>query len=508
MILSKINRFWPFIVLAVLAFIVHLAFLSHPAQVVFDEVHFGKFVGAYFTGQYYFDIHPPLGKLMIAGWAKLNGVNPNFDFDHIGEQAAPQMLFTLRFLPAFFGGLFVLAFSWLAWLISRSKKTALIAGVLILLDNAFLVQSHFILVDIFMLTFEVLALCFFFLQQRQKSFGAKWFFYLILTSLFFSLAISIKWTGLTTIGIIGVVLVAKIFSQKLTNYLNNSIPVIPTKACLPDRQTGIQTPESRIPEANASHCDGAGKSGMPKWMLVKETSIDLIFLLVIGFAVYAIPYAIHFKLVPESGPGDAFMSSAWQQELKYGRDNIYQPLSFFQKFFELNKTMLSANAGITAEHPYGSRWYSWPIDRKPIYYWTDGQPPSGKSANIYFVGNPVLWWLTLAFVALTLILITDKKSRRRVKPIFYILLLAYFANLLPFILIKRISFLYHYLPAMTFGILLTALYLAQIYQKKKIFVAIFIFILAGFLVLTPYSYGLPISNWLNKLEINLIGLLA
>ena len=46
-------------------------------------------------------------------------------------------------------GLFVLVFAWLAYLISRSKKVALIAGVLILLDNSFLVQSHFILVDIF-----------------------------------------------------------------------------------------------------------------------------------------------------------------------------------------------------------------------------------------------------------------------------------------------------------------------------------------------------------------------
>jgi len=58
-------------------------------------------------------------------------------------------------------------------LASRSKKVALIAGFLILLDNAFLVQSKFILVDIFLVSFEVLTFCFFFLWQRQKSFSAK-----------------------------------------------------------------------------------------------------------------------------------------------------------------------------------------------------------------------------------------------------------------------------------------------------------------------------------------------
>jgi dolichyl-phosphate-mannose--protein O-mannosyl transferase len=50
-----------------------------------------------------------------------------------------------------------------------------------------------------MLCFGALALCFFFLQQRQKPFGAKWLLALIATSVSFGLAISIKWTGVATI---------------------------------------------------------------------------------------------------------------------------------------------------------------------------------------------------------------------------------------------------------------------------------------------------------------------
>ncbi|MFN7088533.1 MAG: phospholipid carrier-dependent glycosyltransferase [Candidatus Paceibacteria bacterium] len=49
-----------------LGLITRFLFIWNPPEVVFDEVHFGKFLYAYFTGEYYFDIHPPLGKLILA----------------------------------------------------------------------------------------------------------------------------------------------------------------------------------------------------------------------------------------------------------------------------------------------------------------------------------------------------------------------------------------------------------------------------------------------------------
>ncbi len=276
-----LKNYWLFLVLAIFAFSAHLAFLSHPSQVVFDEVHFGKFVGAYFSGQYYFDIHPPLGKLMIASWAKLNGANPVFAFDHIGEAIPQNILFTLRFLPAFFGGLFVLAFAWLAYLINRSKIAALCAGFLILLDNAFLVQSKFILVDVFLVFFSVLAFCFFFLYQRQKTYSAKWFLFLILTGASFGLSISIKWTGLATIGILAVILFVKIFSKKLSGYLSPQEKIPFFGLCLGMQLATIEFARNKCDIKNATSAEFAGKSktaeklidGMPEQKVLLREKI-------------------------------------------------------------------------------------------------------------------------------------------------------------------------------------------------------------------------------------------
>jgi dolichyl-phosphate-mannose--protein O-mannosyl transferase len=71
--------------------------LKWPAQVVFDEVHFGKFVNGYITGRYFFDIHPPLGKLLIALVAYSYGYDGTQPFDHIGEAYHANVnLFALR----------------------------------------------------------------------------------------------------------------------------------------------------------------------------------------------------------------------------------------------------------------------------------------------------------------------------------------------------------------------------------------------------------------------------
>ncbi|KAF8966279.1 glycosyl transferase, partial [Flammula alnicola] len=73
----------------------------------FDEVYFGNFASHYILGEYYFDVHPRLAKLLfgLAGW--FVGFDGHFTFDNIGDSytASHVPYVGMRALPAILGSL-------------------------------------------------------------------------------------------------------------------------------------------------------------------------------------------------------------------------------------------------------------------------------------------------------------------------------------------------------------------------------------------------------------------
>jgi len=78
-------------------------------SISFDEVHFGKFASYYLQRTYFFDVHPPLAKMMLAGMGYILGYDGHFEFDNIGDDYIKNDVpyIGLRALPATLGALFV-----------------------------------------------------------------------------------------------------------------------------------------------------------------------------------------------------------------------------------------------------------------------------------------------------------------------------------------------------------------------------------------------------------------
>ncbi len=116
----------------------------------------------------------------------------------------------------------------------------------------------------------------------------------------------------------------------------------------------------------------------------------------------------------------------------------------FSIFIEMQKQMWWYHTSLRATHPYTSTWWSWPFLVRPIWLYTSGKV--GETiANIYAMGNPVVFWFGLGAVVVTGVKGLMEKSKKLILVAF-----AYLIFFVPWALSPRIMFLYHYLPSIPF----------------------------------------------------------
>lgn len=100
----------------------------------FDEVHFGKFAAYYLRREYYFDVHPPFAKLLLAlaGW--FVGFEGDFDFSNIGDSYTANNVpyWGMRALPAIFGSLTIPAVYYIMQESGYSTIIAAFSAIIIL----------------------------------------------------------------------------------------------------------------------------------------------------------------------------------------------------------------------------------------------------------------------------------------------------------------------------------------------------------------------------------------
>ena len=205
-------------------------------------------------------------------------------------------------------------------------------------------------------------------------------------------------------------------------------------------------------------------------------------------------------------------SLIWWPHLHIAQENF---LTVHANLFQFHHT-LSSNG-----HSACSRWYSWPLLIRPVTYWYSST--ESQTYTVSNLGNPAIWLLSASTtLLLTISYIFKVKDRisRSVKPLARhqpvakdslksYLLISYFCNWLPWILIQRCTFNYLYMPAAVFSFMTLAWLLNQwlnspIKTTRTIAYLLLSLIAIAFLFWLPLALGLPLTpeqlqkRWLLK----------
>lgn len=85
-------------------------------------------------------------------------------------------------------------------------------------------------------------------------------------------------------------------------------------------------------------------------------------------------------------------------------------MPFLKKYFELQGLMFHHNNALTSSHPYASHPIQWPFLLRGVSFWTKND----TREQIYFLGNPLGWWIASSLLAVFAGIIgADQFSLRR-----------------------------------------------------------------------------------------------
>ena len=105
--------------------------------------------------------------------------------------------------------------------------------------------------------------------------------------------------------------------------------------------------------------------------------------------------------------------------------------------------MFTYHRGVHDPHPYSSRWYQWLVDARPILYYMVNE--TGFTTRFASFNNPLVSWAGLT----ALITVGVQTVRRRCGKGLFILI-ACLNQFIPWLIIGRITFAYHYFPTILF----------------------------------------------------------
>ncbi|CAB4403826.1 unnamed protein product [Rhizophagus irregularis] len=252
--------------------------------VMWDEAHFGNFASRYLKREFYFDVHPPLGKMIVALAGLLAGYDGSFSFEPATKYPENVNYTVMRlFLASFGAGMVPLAYYTTSEL-RFSSQAVILVTLMVLLDTAYICISRFILLDSLLLffTYTTVFCLVKFHNQIYKPFSTNWWIWLFMTGISIGCVSSVKWIGLFTTALVGLYTIEDLWNK-------------------------------------------LGDLDISKVDYLKHWVARIICLIILPILIYVTCFVIHFSILTHTGPGDAQMSSLFQAGL-IGNNFLESPL--------------------------------------------------------------------------------------------------------------------------------------------------------------------------------------
>ncbi|XP_049547589.1 protein O-mannosyl-transferase 2 [Anopheles darlingi] len=247
-----------------------------PDHVCWDETHFGKMGSWYINRTFFFDVHPPLGKMLIGLSGYLTGYDGTYPFDKPGDKYNGTHYEGMRIFCTALGAAIVPMSFHTVWDMTRSLTAAIFAAAYILFDIGMLILNRYILLDpplICFMTASVMGMARVTrLTQDARSFTPAWWLWLVITGAMLACTISVKFVGLFVVLLVGLHTVSDLW-------------------------------------------DVLGDLSRPITYTIRQLLARAATLIVLPILLYAAFFYVHLSVLNRSGSGDGFYSSGFQSHL-------------------------------------------------------------------------------------------------------------------------------------------------------------------------------------------------
>jgi dolichyl-phosphate-mannose-protein mannosyltransferase len=442
----------------------HTTYLT---DMYFDEVYHARTALENIEYIYPYEItHPPLGKIILGIGIRIFGMNP----------------FGWRFMGTLFGILLIPVLYILAKRLFKNTLFAFIASFLFTFDFMHYTQTRIATIDSYSV-FWIILMYYFMYRYVNMNFNRdglkKTLLPLALCGLFFGLGAATKWLCIYA----GLGLAFIFFFTMFRRHAEY-------KAAL-----AVVNGEFILPEGPPYDMALCRKTvDTYKRNLLLTLLFCVLMFIIVPLAIYIASYTPYFLV----------------KDRKYTLKDVW----------ENQKYMLNYHGNLKTDnpHPFQSRWFTWPLDIRPVFFFQGEHMPKGYISNISTMGNPFVWWGGLAAVVFAIVTFLGRKKpqimtlesgeilKRREKGIrgnvfgegLGFVAIAALSEYLPWVLISRETFIYHYFATIPFLILILTYVLKYFYENfrhgKKIVYWYLAVVLAAFIAFFPILSGIVIPT--------------